>query len=553
MLSAVNIKQFGAKGDGIADDTASIQAALNSGASEVFGANGSFKCSSYLLVPAGVAFKAGGWKFNLVATGNIPQYVPWGANHQLQMVILLGDDSSAEGLCINGANFNAGGVAAYNQNNNNIKKNRIMNTGTSQAILTTASKDIEIVGNRTKYTSTGIQLWQTDGAIVAHNIIRVSAGGGIFTADAENLTCSANFISDCTDVGLDFEGGINCEAIGNVVNSCNNGELAVFTNGTGSGRTPFNLKFIGNTVTRTSTYKAGVAETPTATAVAAGGIQLSSAFNGQRQIIFENNTVYSNGRIPLYSNDLGANYCGIILKGNTFASNGQIFNLNRAVGIDVRENTFKGLTGSESVQNFFKDCMNGFFCDNIFEYENTKTTNEALIYLTSVFSNGVSPGPVISGNKFYNCGAWAFKHDPFDSGVQALLSGNLFTLGRGDTIGYEANGGVNNTIAGYPLMRGQKLFLEAAPALNLATVTALTPGGFYRGKLICEDGNTMGSAYEFVYSTLGPTLTSRDGSGVSSGIGASATRYATFAGTTITITGPLTPHGKMEVDCTTWL
>jgi hypothetical protein len=55
MRDSVSIKDFGAVGDGVTDDTAAIQAALNSGALSVFIPAGSFLCSS-LLMPSTTYF-----------------------------------------------------------------------------------------------------------------------------------------------------------------------------------------------------------------------------------------------------------------------------------------------------------------------------------------------------------------------------------------------------------------------------------------------------------------------------------------------------------------
>ena len=51
----VSVKDFGAVGDGVADDTAAIQAALNSGAKTVFTPAGTYKITGQLTVPATVS------------------------------------------------------------------------------------------------------------------------------------------------------------------------------------------------------------------------------------------------------------------------------------------------------------------------------------------------------------------------------------------------------------------------------------------------------------------------------------------------------------------
>jgi hypothetical protein len=52
----VSVKNFGAVGDGVADDTAAIQAALNSGAKRVVVPQGTYRIVSTLVIPSGVTF-----------------------------------------------------------------------------------------------------------------------------------------------------------------------------------------------------------------------------------------------------------------------------------------------------------------------------------------------------------------------------------------------------------------------------------------------------------------------------------------------------------------
>lgn len=56
LKETVSVKDFGAVGDGVTDDTAAIQAALDSGAKKVYVPNGTYKVTDTLLVPRGCQF-----------------------------------------------------------------------------------------------------------------------------------------------------------------------------------------------------------------------------------------------------------------------------------------------------------------------------------------------------------------------------------------------------------------------------------------------------------------------------------------------------------------
>lgn len=54
------------------------------------------------------------------------------------------------------------------------------------------------------------------------------AAGGIWGSMGENIAVSGCKVSNCGDVGIDFEGCFNCTAINNSVKDCNNGCIATF-------------------------------------------------------------------------------------------------------------------------------------------------------------------------------------------------------------------------------------------------------------------------------------------------------------------------------------
>ena len=318
---------------------------------------------------------------------------------------------------------------------------------------------------------------------------------------------------------------------------------------------PFNISFKANTVYRTTTYTTwnGSSEvTGNATNTTNGAIQVNSVTNGQENVTFDENTVYSSGRTALYIADLTAIGSGLSVTNNKFSSTSNLHTINRAYSIVVRNNDFHGLAGSEAIENVFKNCDGGIVDGNTYRYDVTKTTNYALHYLTDTT---ITNSPTISNNRFFNTAAYAFQHDPYVSGVQAVLSGNFFTAsGNSYSNGYETNGGIDSTTNGYPLYRNQKLFVALSSNTDLSLINALkgTQCVGY-GKLMIVGGNVMGASYSIVYSAVGPTLSSRDGSGSGSGIPTSTSRYASFSGTIITVTAPATVQANLELELTSWL
>ena len=451
---SLDAARFGVPYGGAVDGTTSLQTALNSGATEIL-LSGSVLISSYILVPAGVTLRGVSTSGKLIAKNAMPAYVPFGGSHQGQMVLLLGDGSCARSLTLNGGNFTSGGVAVASTLDNRVEDCHITNCGNSQGILFTGSLSPKCSNNFIQYAQHGIQLWQTTGGTIVGNTVRCVDGGGIWTADTADLQITGNSVSDCGDVGLDLEGGINNSITSNVASACNNGELTWFNNGTGSGRVPLNNTLSSNTLTRRTTYLAqvGGVETPTATNATNGAVMVFSVTVGQQGITFKDNTVYATGRTALFTNDLGTQFCGIQIEGNTFASDSLLHNVQRSYGIQVVGNTFRGLGATvAAAQNQFKNCSNGVWDNNIYDFDTAKNTLPALYYFTDAgMAGGVAP--TISRNKFRNCGAFAFKHDPNVTGISATVMENEFSEV------YLANGGVESTANGYPIYKNQVLYI----------------------------------------------------------------------------------------------
>lgn len=94
LRDVVSVKDFGAKGDGVTDDTAAIQAALNSGAKNIVFASGTYKLTSSITIPQQVSVQ-----FNAATIkGHFADFLIkmnfYGETVFLGKLILTDDDSS---------------------------------------------------------------------------------------------------------------------------------------------------------------------------------------------------------------------------------------------------------------------------------------------------------------------------------------------------------------------------------------------------------------------------------------------------------------------------
>ncbi|SAK49596.1 Pectate lyase superfamily protein [Caballeronia temeraria] len=526
--------RFAADNTGATDATKALNRCFAAGGNVRLKA-GIYRVSSYLLVPANTFVTGDGPESTIIQlTANVPLYEPWGSADQRQIVLINGDNAGVFNLQIDAGGFNGCGIGVWHSANNFIGGNDIWNCGSSaQGILQTGSSHQYVYNNRIVDTMHGMEIWQVTHGQYSDNVIDTASDGGFFEADSEDLIVNGNTISNCGDVGLDAEGGVDVILIGNTVRNANFGELSYFRNGTGSGRIPRNVVFVNNTAYRTPAYLSGAAKAVSPTSTEAGAIMLSSSTDGQKGIVFSNNTIHATGRAALWANDQGAGVrTGFEIVHNDFTSDETMFTFNRAQGAVIKENHLHGLPGAEIHEGEWKNPDGGAFVNNSFEYDVTKTKGYALRYYTD---SPIATSPIIAGNACHNCGAYAFEHDPYNSGVPAIVHDNAFSDA------WQPNGGVHVTANGYPLYRGQRLRVSFSgvhtASLDLSTLTALGGSSTHANiTLQVWSAGAQGSTYKLA-RPAGAAITSNDGSGMGSGVGANASCHATFSGTTIRLTG----------------
>ncbi len=162
-------------------------------------------------------------------------------------------------LILDGANRRASGIAWASANDWTASKISVRNTGSAKSELISAVAATHASNGKLDAISVsrawhGITIWQCSNIAVAGSTVDKARGGGIWTADSNRITVTGGKITNCGDVGLDFEGGTDCTGDGVTVESCRNGELAVFRNGVRPQNGSRNLRFLRCTVKRTPTY-----------------------------------------------------------------------------------------------------------------------------------------------------------------------------------------------------------------------------------------------------------------------------------------------------------
>lgn len=142
LRQTVSVKDFGAVGDGVANDTTAIQAALNSGAGAVYFPSSTYKITNFLTVPNNVMVYGDGWATlisqvtqdkNVFVAGNdnsffnIRAKVVDGSNATFNTCIYAEsvNNLTVDSCFLELADFGAVGVQIRNVQNSRVTNNRI--------------------------------------------------------------------------------------------------------------------------------------------------------------------------------------------------------------------------------------------------------------------------------------------------------------------------------------------------------------------------------------------------------------------------------------------
>ena len=212
LSQTVSVKDFGAVGDGVADDTEAIQAAIDSGKS-IFFPEASYKASGLTVSTSGQV---------LFATGNARLI----KNGDGALLTISGTYVEINGLVFDGTGYTGHNISASGSNLRLINSGSVHAAG--RAVLATGSR-VQIIGTNYVYqtddaTGTGydIEIGTAGVATLYHNITGVyssqSTGGILMTSTGTSFITNSQFGKLTLDAGGAPSGSGAPAVIGNRIN-----------------------------------------------------------------------------------------------------------------------------------------------------------------------------------------------------------------------------------------------------------------------------------------------------------------------------------------------
>lgn len=218
---------YGAVGNGTTNDTAALAVAATAAAGATLVLPKGVYLIDSLVLPAGTTLRGEGSATLKARVAASP-------------VVTLSANCTVNGVSIHGNSFVKTGIDTGGSADFNITGCSITNCG-SAGIVVSGSGGVSvrghISGNTIKSCDSGIQWWGGDSAVsstvglydltITGNSVETAAGG-IWGSLGGRISITGNTVKNCTDVGVDVEGGTNCVITGNTVANCLNGGITLF-------------------------------------------------------------------------------------------------------------------------------------------------------------------------------------------------------------------------------------------------------------------------------------------------------------------------------------
>lgn len=224
----VSVKDFGAVGDGVTDDTVAIQAAITANyGGEVYFPAGTYKIALGLTVTAGIKLSGSGWGSILKVDSAVTRFLPLLAQNLVTPITGL----TIRDLAFDGSlkgQLDAGVIQLNNCVGFLVDHVRIFNAGTPGE---SASQGV----NGISFSAGALGNVGSQGSITNCLIEAVTKAGINWTSEAVNGYIAGNIVRNCTGngstPGIQINGGYNVKVIGNSVYSCQGSGIYIATSG----------------------------------------------------------------------------------------------------------------------------------------------------------------------------------------------------------------------------------------------------------------------------------------------------------------------------------
>lgn len=248
----VSVLDFGAKGDGTADDSAAFKAALTAGAHHVRVPAGTYAIGPEALeVPENVALVGDGRATVLKPAPGTGELLRLKTGARVRDLHVDGEDveagSVSDGLIVvqyadrclidsvSVSDCDRACIWADHGHDLTIRGCDFRKVGLGVSLA--FSNRVKVLGNTVVDARVhGIQFWgnwewesiQSEDLIFANNTVKNGGGGSIWGAGARRVVMTGNIIDGATDVGLDLEWCEDSVISGNTVRNCKNAGISLF-------------------------------------------------------------------------------------------------------------------------------------------------------------------------------------------------------------------------------------------------------------------------------------------------------------------------------------
>jgi len=242
-MGVVNVKGFGAKGDGVTDDTEAIQNAINnSNGKVVFFPAGTYIISNTLTIPSAISLLGANKHETIIKNVNTSgaDAIKMGesgsrSDHcRIENLTIQGNESSGNGLIFEGSfaliinnrfiENGGAGMVANSAWTNNIVFNEFYGNYGSGLILNAHSNNIVVLGNEIHHNAQyGIEIYGcSNSRIIGNGIEQNGYCGIVMEGTAEqamrSMIIRGNYFElNCKDAGTPYDAEIRVDRAGNEI------------------------------------------------------------------------------------------------------------------------------------------------------------------------------------------------------------------------------------------------------------------------------------------------------------------------------------------------